>query len=80
MHRVLPDRPIIEIPDKRKWRDGVDRLPRNLRRQESPLAVVDFNSCTSDSREWADEPRYPERHSARGIRIGVNCIVYAMPR
>jgi hypothetical protein len=42
------------------------------------MMVADFNSDTSDSWEWADEPRYPERYSAQGIRIGVNYIIYAM--
>jgi hypothetical protein len=42
------------------------------------MVVVDFNSDTSDSWEWADEPRYPEKYSAQGIRIGVNYIVYSM--
>ena len=42
------------------------------------MVVSDFNSDTSDSWEWADEPRYPEKYSAQGIRIGVNYIIYAM--
>lgn len=42
------------------------------------MVVSDVNSDTSDSWEWADEPRYPEKYSAQGIRIGVNYIVYAM--
>jgi hypothetical protein len=42
------------------------------------MVVCDFNSDTSDSWEWADEPRYPEKYSAQGIRIGVNYVVYAM--
>ncbi len=42
------------------------------------MVVADFNSDTSDSWEWADEPRYPEKYSAQGIRIGVNYIIYAM--
>lgn len=42
------------------------------------MVVSDVNSDTSDSWEWADEPRYPEKYSALGIRIGVNYIVYAM--
>lgn len=42
------------------------------------MVVADVNSDTSDSWEWADEPRYPEKYSALGIRIGVNYIVYAM--
>jgi hypothetical protein len=36
------------------------------------------NSDIGDSWEWADEPTYPEKYSALGIRIGVNYIVYAM--
>lgn len=42
------------------------------------MVVCDVNSDTSDSWEWADEPRYPEKYSAQGIRIGVNYIVYSM--
>ena len=41
------------------------------------MVMCDFNSDTSDSWEWADEPRYPEKYSAQGIRIGVNYIIYA---
>jgi len=37
-----------------------------------------FDSDLGDSWEWADDPRYEERFSALGIRIGVNYIVYAM--
>ena len=36
------------------------------------------NSDTGDSWEWADDPEYPERYSALGIRIMLNHIVYAM--
>jgi hypothetical protein len=36
------------------------------------------NSDLGDSWEWADDPRYQERFSALGIRIGVNYILYAM--
>jgi hypothetical protein len=36
------------------------------------------NNDTGDSWEWADDPTYPERYSALGIRIAVNYIVYAM--
>jgi hypothetical protein len=42
------------------------------------MVMSDVNSDTSDSWEWADEPRYPEKYSAQGIRIGVNYIIYAM--
>jgi hypothetical protein len=36
------------------------------------------NSDIGDSWEFADDPRYDERFSALGIRIGVNYIVYSM--
>jgi hypothetical protein len=42
------------------------------------MVVIDFNSDVGDSWEWADEPRYPEKYSALGIRIGVNDVMYAM--
>jgi len=41
------------------------------------VAVL-FNHDTGDSWEWADDPDYPERYSALGIRTGVNYVVYAM--
>jgi hypothetical protein len=42
------------------------------------MVAMTPNSDIGDSWEWADEPRYDERFSALGIRIGVNYIVYAM--
>ena len=42
------------------------------------MVAICFNSDLGDSWEWADEPRYPEKYSALGIRIGVNYAVYAM--
>jgi hypothetical protein len=42
------------------------------------MVAISFNSDVGDSWEWADEPRYPERLSALGIRLGVNYVVYAM--
>jgi hypothetical protein len=53
------------------WRglyDGKGRL----------MVALWLNVDTGDSWEWADDPRYPERYSAMGIRIGVNHIIYAM--
>jgi len=37
-----------------------------------------FNNDTGDSWEWADDPSYPEKFSALGIRIMLNYVVYAM--
>ena len=41
------------------------------------IAVL-FNHDTGDSWEWADDPAYPQRYSALGIRTGVNYVVYAL--
>ena len=42
------------------------------------MIAISFNSDVGDSWELADDPGYPEKFSALGIRIGVNYIVYAM--
>jgi Domain of unknown function (DUF4159) len=42
------------------------------------MVAITQNSDVGDSWEWADQPEYPERFSALGIRIGVNYVVYAM--
>ena len=42
------------------------------------MIAISYNSDIGDSWEWADEPSYPERYSALGIRVGINYIVYAM--
>ena len=42
------------------------------------MVAICFNSDLGDSWEWADEPRYPEKFSALGIRIGVNYVMYAL--
>jgi hypothetical protein len=42
------------------------------------MVAIWFNNDLGDSWEWADNPLYPERYSALGLRIAVNHIVYAM--
>ncbi|HSR06103.1 MAG TPA: DUF4159 domain-containing protein [Bryobacteraceae bacterium] len=42
------------------------------------LVAMTVNSDVGDSWEFADDPRYDEKFSALGIRIGVNYIVYSM--
>jgi hypothetical protein len=42
------------------------------------MVALTFNSDVGDSWEWADDPNYPEKYSALGIRIGVNYVVYSM--
>ena len=57
-----------EIP---RWRAIYDDSGRIM-------VVMSFNSDIGDSWEWADDPSYPEKYSALGIRITVNYVVYAM--
>lgn len=54
-----------------RWRGIADENGRIL-------VGITFDSDLGDSWEFADDPRYEERFSALGIRIGVNYIVYAM--
>jgi hypothetical protein len=42
------------------------------------VTAVWVNNDTGDSWEWADEPSYPEKYSALGIRIVINHAMYAM--
>jgi hypothetical protein len=42
------------------------------------MVAMTYNSDVGDSWEWADDPNYPEKYSALGIRIGVNYVVYSM--
>jgi hypothetical protein len=42
------------------------------------MVAMTFNSDVGDSWEWADDPSYPEKYSALGIRIGVNYVMYSM--
>jgi hypothetical protein len=42
------------------------------------MVAMAFNSDVGDSWQLADDPRYPEKYSALGLRVGVNNVVYAM--
>ena len=42
------------------------------------MVAMCFDMDLGDSWEHADNPQYPEKFSALGIRIGVNYVVYAM--
>ncbi len=56
---------------KAAWRgiyDGKGRL----------VVAICHNMDLGDSWEHADNPEYPERFSALGIRIGINYVVYSM--
>ena len=42
------------------------------------IVTATYNSDVGDSWEYADDPSYPEKYSALGIRLGVNFIMYAI--
>jgi Domain of unknown function (DUF4159) len=42
------------------------------------MVAMYYNSDVGDSWEWADDPGFPERYSALGVRLGVNYTIYAM--
>lgn len=42
------------------------------------MVAMFFNSDVGDSWEWADDPNYPEKYSALGIRLGVNYVIYSL--
>ena len=105
MHRVFPDRPIVDIDNadsifhtifdlddryqvpgaqflrsgRTYEQDGYEARWRGIYDDKGRLMVaICHNMDLGDSWEHADNPQYPEKYSALGIRIGVNYIVYAM--
>ena len=42
------------------------------------MVAICHNMDLGDSWENADDPRYPEKFSALGIRIGIDYLIYAM--
>lgn len=59
--------------------DGSVAYWRAIRDDKGRIVVaMAFNSDLGDSWQLADEPRYPEKYSALGLRIGVNYVVYSM--
>jgi hypothetical protein len=60
-------------------KDGYDAHWRGIYDNKGRLMVaICHDMDLGDSWEHADNPRYPEKFSALGIRIGVNYITYAM--
>ena len=59
--------------------DGVTPRWRGIYDDKGRLMVaICHNMDLGDSWEWADDPRYPEKYSALGIRIAVNYVLYSM--
>jgi len=42
------------------------------------MMTICFNVDLGDSWEHADNPEYPQKFSALGMRIGINYVAYAM--
>jgi hypothetical protein len=42
------------------------------------MVAINFNNDLGDSWQLADDPRYPEKFSYLGIRLGINYVIYAM--
>lgn len=42
------------------------------------MVAISLNSDIGDSWEWSNDPRYPQKFSDLGMRIGVNYVIYAM--
>ncbi|HBY63541.1 MAG TPA: hypothetical protein DEH78_27265 [Solibacterales bacterium] len=59
--------------------DGMVASWRGIRDEKGRVVVaMAFNSDLGDSWQLADDPRYPEKYSALGLRVGVNYVLYAM--
>ncbi|HLH19267.1 MAG TPA: DUF4159 domain-containing protein, partial [Bryobacteraceae bacterium] len=63
--------PVFGGGDTPRWRGIYDDHGRLM-------VAICHNMDLGDSWENADDPRYPEKFSALGIRIGVNYVVYSM--
>lgn len=59
--------------------DGFEARWRGVYDDKGRLMVaICHNMDLGDSWEWADDPRYPEKYAALGLRIGVNYVMYAL--
>jgi hypothetical protein len=65
---TMADRWIGSVPGWRGIYDDKGRL----------MVAITYNNDVGDSWEYADDPIYPEKYSALGIRLGVNDVVYAL--
>ena len=81
----LDDR--FQVPGASPWfgrgvtyeQDGIRATWRGIYDDKNRLMVaICHNMDLGDSWENADDPRYPEKFSALGIRIGVNYLIYSM--
>jgi len=68
MRGGMADRWVGSVPGWRGIYDDKGRL----------MVAITYNNDVGDSWEYADDPIYPEKYSALGIRLGVNDVVYAL--
>ena len=68
MRGGMADRWIGSVPAWRGIYDTKGRL----------MVAITYNNDVGDSWEYADDPVYPEKYSALGIRLGVNDVIYAL--
>lgn len=59
--------------------DGAEPHWRAMRDDKGRIMVaINFNNDFGDSWQLADDPRYPQKFSYLGIRLGINYVIYAM--
>jgi hypothetical protein len=59
--------------------DGAEPHWRAIRDDQGRIMVaINFNNDFGDSWQLADDPRYPQKFSYLGIRLGINYVIYAM--
>jgi hypothetical protein len=76
----------VQVPGARAWASGVTYEQDGYRPtwrgvyddKGRVMVAICHNMDLGDSWEHADDPEYPEKFSALGIRIAVNYITYAM--
>ncbi|MBM3736430.1 MAG: DUF4159 domain-containing protein [Acidobacteria bacterium] len=68
MYRGVPYRADGIVPHWRAIRDDKGRV----------IVAITFNSDLGDSWHMADDPRYPEKYSSLGMRLGINYVIYSM--
>jgi hypothetical protein len=78
-HQVGNFRSMLRDSSRPFRADGSVAHWRGIRDEQGRIVVaMAFNSDLGDSWQLADEPRYPEKYSALGLRVGVNYVIYAM--
>lgn len=76
----------FQVPGIQYWysrrtfeKDGVEARWRGIYDDKGRVMVaICFNQDLGDAWEWADSPRYPEKHASLAYRLGINYIIYAM--